>query len=262
MIHQEVEHKVPAVSVEHETSWVNDDVKMPFDLKEGEPSVFGVFLSANPKENEVAINLSAVDDHFRSAIVGKVIFSDKEGNIYRDVDIKGMGAILPGGGGVESPVPNSAKNFSRGTTPWGYLDKQWAEVDRDMSERLLKRGLRTHRALAIIELKQIIDENGEKISINQARKRGYIKHTTVPAIEIRAFGTRARIGDAKKDRELIDDAKKLVARETSKEFSDEEYLDWFAATLGKQVAIIHNEGLIHDYLTTHNINVGLPHCGQ
>jgi hypothetical protein len=255
LIKNEHECIVPAVSVDHVTTWVNGEVNMPFDIKMGESSVFGVFLSAAPKEGEESLKLKAMDDHFRSAILGKVIFNDSSGRIYRDVDIKGMGAILPGGGGVDKPLPGTAKNFERGKTPWGYLDRHWAEVDRDVSERLMHKGLRTHRALAILELKQIVDENGNKISINQARKRGYIKHTTVPAVEVRAFGTRARIGDCMKNIELIQDAKNLVEQELKKELSNEGYLSWFATTLGEQVAIIHNEGLIHDYLTAHNITL-------
>ena len=126
-----------------------------------------------------------------------------------------------------------------------------------MSEFFIKQGLRTHRALAIIRLDEIVVENGEKISVSKARKFGYIKYTTEPVIEVRAFGTKARIADAK-DQVLSEDAKHIVAQELGKDpynFSKEDYVQWFAQTLGKQVAIIHNAGFIHGYLTDHNITL-------
>lgn len=257
-IEEGLEKKLPAIEVKNEVVWVNDDVEMPFKFEEDKPSKIGVFLTL-PNEQEPALHLKVMDNHFRSALLGKVVFRDKEGNLYRDVDIKGMGPINLGSGGleVESMERGLAKKYRRGKTPWGFLDWGYAETDRDMSEFFIKQGLRTHRALAIIRLDEVVVGEGEKISVSKARKLGYIKYTTEPVIEVRAFGTKARIADVK-NKFLLEDAKHIVSQELGedpKDFSNEKYLKWFAETLGKQVAIIHNAGFIHGYLTDHNVTL-------
>ena len=254
--------KLPAIEVKNEVVWVNGNVEMPFKFEEDKSSKMGVFLTPEPNEQEPIFHVKVMDNHFRSALLGKVIFRDKEGNLYRDVDIKGMGPISPPSSDdpllmVESIEAGSARNIAKGKTPWGFLDWGFAETDRDMSELFIKKGLRTHRALAIIRLDEIIAKNGEKISVSKARKLGYIKYTKEPVIEVRAFGTKARIADAE-NQFLLEDAKRMVAKELGKDsnnFSNKDYIQWFAQTLGKQVAIIHNAGFIHGYLTDHNITL-------
>lgn len=254
----ELERKLPAVEVKNEVVWINDDVEMPFKFEENKPSKIGVFLTT-PNELEPDFHVKVMDNHFRSALLGKVVFKDKEGSTYRDVDIKGMGAVSSEAGELETGIieKGSAKKYKRGKTPWGILDWGYAETDRDTSDFFIKQGLRTHRALAIIRLDEIIVENGEKISVSKARKLGYIKYTTEPVIEVRAFGTKARITDVN-NQVLLEDAKRMVAQELGKnpdDFSNEDYAKWFVQTLGKQVAIIHNAGFVHKYLTDHNVTL-------
>ncbi|MBI2635241.1 MAG: hypothetical protein HYW79_01715 [Parcubacteria group bacterium] len=252
-----LEKKLPAVEVKNEVVWVNDDVEMPFKFEEDKPSKIGVFLTTEPNDGESVFHVKVMDNHFRSALLGKVVFRDKEGNLYRDVDIKGMGPINPANLMVESIEAGSSKNVAKGKTPWGFMDWGYAETDRDMSEFFIKQGLRTHRALAIIRLDEVVVEDGEKMSVSKARKFGYIKYTTEPVIEVRAFGTKARIADSS-NKALLEDAKHMVAQELGKDpysFSQEDYVQWFAQTLGKQLAIIHNAGFIHGYLTSHNITL-------
>lgn len=253
----EVGEKLPAIEVKNEVVWVNDSVEMPFKFEEEKPSKIGVFLTSKPDERESVFRVKVMDNHFRSALLGKAVFKDKEGNLYRDVDIKGMGSINPLNLMVESLQADSARKIPKGKTPWGFLDWGFAETDRDMSEFFIKQGLRTHRALAIIRLDEIVVEGGEKISVSKARKLGYIKHTTEPVIEVRAFGTKARITDGK-NQVLFEDAKRMVAQELGTDpqnFSNDDYSNWFAQTLGRQVAIIHNAGFTHGYLTDHNITL-------
>lgn len=253
----EVGEKLPAVEVKNEVVWVNHNVEMPFNFEEEKSSKIGVFLTPEPSEKEAVFHVRVMDNHFRSALLGKVVFKDKEGNLYRDVDIKGMGPINYTNLMVESIEAGSARKTGKGKTPWGFLDWGYAETDRDMSELFIKQGLRTHRALAIIRLDEIIVENGEKMSVSKARKLGYIKYTTEPVIEVRAFGTKARITDGISP-VLFEDAKHMVAQELGKDpnnFSNEDYFKWFAQTLGKQVAIIHDTGFTHGYLTDHNITL-------
>lgn len=261
-----IEMRLPAVEVKNEVVWENKDVQMPFSLKEGEPTKIGVFLTSSPEKSGIDMNIKVMDNHFRSALLGRVIFQDNEGRLYRDVDIKGAGPLQRdffrkdiGAKDyifVEKMAPQSAKENKRGETPWGFADWGKIEIDRDQSEFFLEKGLRTHRALAIIKLEEIVGPDGNKISINKAKKLGYIKTTTEPVLEVRAFGTKARITDANKD--ALADARKMVAQEFDKpvlEKDQSEYLNWFAETLAKQVAIIHNNDHWHGYLSEHNITL-------
>lgn len=98
--------------------------------------------------------------------------------------------------------------------------------------------------------------NGERISIKEAKQKGYLRRTDKPVVQMRAFGTRARIQDV--NHRNLEDARGLVARELSVEteaFSPQAYLEWFAETLGQQLAILHNAGYGHQYLSGHNITL-------
>ncbi|KKS74681.1 MAG: hypothetical protein UV48_C0031G0005 [Candidatus Azambacteria bacterium GW2011_GWA2_42_9] len=209
-----------------------------------------------PKHSGVDMRVKVMDHHFRSALLGRVIFQDNKGRMYRDVDIKGIGPIHMTWLNVRKLEPQSARHLKRGQTPYGFTDWKFAETDREMSEFFLEKGLRTSRVLAVVRLNEIIDEDGDKISINKAKERGYIKTTTEPVLEVRAFGTKARITDANET--ALTDAKKMIAQEFGRpelEKDNSEYLNWFSETLAKQLAIIHNNGYWHGYLTEHNITL-------
>lgn len=262
--------KLPAVEVKNEVLWTNKKVAMPFNFEEGKSTKVGLFLTPKPQEGQSVFEVEIMDDHFRSALLGRAVFADKKNSSlrYRDVDLKGGGGLDALSLEVEKNAPHSwdpeAENrFRREETPWGFSDQWWAEKDRDLSEFFLKKGLRTHRVLAIIKLKEIIGPDGEKVSVSKARKLRYIKTNAKPVVEVRAFGVKSRIRDAQREapkgrRELVDDAKIAVARELGikpEDFSDEEYLKWFADVLGKQLAIIHGNGYAHCYLTAHNVTL-------
>lgn len=42
----------------------------------------------------VGIGGEVSGSHTRSGILGRVIFSDKEGRLYRDIDLKGIGYVV------------------------------------------------------------------------------------------------------------------------------------------------------------------------
>ncbi len=259
--------KLPAVYVNNIVDWVNKDVEMPFDLKKGKPADLAMFFT--PQRVLDPRFLEVWQGHNRSAMLGRVVFRDKEGRLYRDVDVKGAGYVADDWGSKMPPpvgwerkmhvVPlekghallySGSQGSERGFLDWGY-----AASDRDYSEFFLKKGLRTHRVLAIIDLKEIVRGDGAKISIAQARREKIIKKETVPVIQVRAFGIKARVQDGGK-KEHLEEALSLVATELGKDkISPDEYLKWFAKTLGEQVAIIHREGYYHHYLTSHNITL-------
>ena len=286
--------------VENEVLRVNPNVYLPLKLEEGRPSPLGLFL-----KSAMVSNISRVlpeyqklevwpgQEHRRTALLGRVIFKDKEGRPYRDIDLKGIGHIEKGK--IQLP-----KISERVGAVYGLREKEYAIEEYELAELLLSKGIRTNRILAIVELKDLI-VGGEKISLKEARKRGIIPRAFTPVIEIRGFGTCARIDDLitvelsmwergireslrklghlltptekeypldekrgeneksiKRGKILLEDAIKLVSQELNREsspLSPEEYLQWFAQTLGKNVGLMHREGFAHNNLITNNITL-------
>lgn len=266
--------------VDNKVIEVNPKINFPFKIDEGESTPLGIFakkpFAKKLKPEEMALEF--LPYHLRAALLGRVIFRDNNGKLYRDVDIKGGGFLgeghrIPSHKGVVSQ-PAGFKDPRFGYSVSGLLDKKSALLDYKNGEDLNKLGVRVARTIAIIELNEII-VNGEKISIGEAKRRGIIKGNFTPVLQIRAFGTRARISDLLTDddlekfsklpgfktyeqtsRYLLEDAKKIVAQELGKKsMTDEEYLSWFTSTLGKNIALIHRQGWIHGSIDAQNITL-------
>ncbi len=85
---------LPALNVENRVSWKNEDINEPFNLEVGKETPLAVFLTAKPEiSSDKVVPLEVMPQHGRSGLRGRVLFNDKQGNIYRDVDIKGGGYI-------------------------------------------------------------------------------------------------------------------------------------------------------------------------
>jgi len=274
------EHLVLFSQVKNEVLEVNPALEeiLPLKLEVGKTSPFGLFAEAafQKKPTELPSGKQALEvwpirreskflgtsGHGRSAILGRIVFRDNEGRTYRDIDLKGVGLLKQGNlvyQAVEvwtlgEAVPEGGKK--------GLLDYDIAFADYQMSEDFLRAGIRTHRVLAILGLKELII-GGRKISLEEAVGKEIIDKDFKPVIEIRAFGTKMRIDDAKnvmdgEEKKLIlNDAIKLVSQELGREqlLSNEEYLQWFAETLGLNVGLIHKNGWLHNYLTDHNVTL-------
>jgi hypothetical protein len=249
--------KLPAISVNNRVLWANKS--LPFKFRVGKPTKLGLFLTPRKRSEW---RLEAFPWHGRTGILGRVLFKDKYGNFYRDIDLKGIGhvgTVAQAGRGKVCVSSISPRDMEE---TWGLEDKAGADFTRANTRKFLKAGIRTALPIAQIEIKQIVDAAGDKISIEEARDRGLInKKTDRPVITVRAFGTRNRIGDfyhstEKEAAKMIADAKMLVKAELgTKKLSDMEYYKWFAQTLGGQLAKMHNKGLTHGYLTSHNITL-------
>jgi len=265
--------------VDNKVIFTNDDVLFPLKMKEGEPSPLGIFAEKvlsdevkkaeqlSPEEKEKIVEVC--EGHKRSALLARAIFRDKEGRLYRDIDVKGIGMIewrWLEGKGLEAEI-SSRLGEPLGGGRRGLLDENLAFYDMQMSEEFTKAGIRTSRVLGIIKLNELI-KGREKISLEsieeaRTRKRGIIDKEFSPVISVRAFGTKARISDLGNLLEpvsrkllLMKDAQELVERELGKKFlSTEEYVEWFAKTLGKNVGLCHKNKWVHSYLTDHNITL-------
>lgn len=266
---------LPAVEIKNEVTWVNPAFEdhLPFKLERYKPAKLGLFLTPEGKEEDFQVEVVPV--HGRSAILGRVIFRDNEGRLYRDIDIKGLGASLVGGRyrtgesekgiykvKIVKPVEFREPSGFESAAAEGILDLESARASRDKEEEFLRAGIRTSRSIAFIKPEEIVDKEGQKISVDEAKKQGMIPEEMNPVLLVRAFGTRARVSDLRdkvsdlQDSALLRDAKRLVAQEfgfDEKSFSDDDYFEWFAKTLGENVGRMHREGFVHNYLTGHNV---------
>ncbi len=243
------EEMLPAIEVDNEVEWVNPEIEAPFGIVEGKPTSLGMFYTSNP-EGQKLHHLKIMPGHKRTGILGRVIFKDAQGRLYRDVDLKGVGYNLEGV--AVNPTVSPDKT-------WGIARSDYVANDKEMTEEFLRVGIRTYRIIAVTKLKEIV-VNKKKISIEQAIKLGFIKEDDDPVVEIRAFGTRTRVGDIRDySQYLLDDAIEMVKQELNKKpddkFGREEYFDWFLDTMAKNLAIMHNNGWIHGYLTPHNVTL-------
>ena len=261
--------------VDNKVIFTNDDVLFPLKMKEGEPSPLGIFAEKvlsdrlkraeqlSPEEKEKIVEVC--EGHKRSALLARAIFRDKEDRLYRDIDVKGIGMIewqWPEGKGLGVEISSRLGEPSGGGRG-GLLDENLAFYDMQMSEEFYKAGIRTSRVLGIIRLNELI-KDGKRISLEEARKGGIIDKEFSPVISVRAFGTKARVdelinmpsGDIEGRSLLLKDAQELVEQELGKKFSStEEYLEWFAKTLGKNVGLCHKNHWAHGYLSGHNITL-------
>ncbi len=247
--------------VKNKVIMVNPNIHAPLRLTQGEPSPLGLFAireNIQPDEGEIA--LEVMYGHSRSALITRALFSDSEGRIYRDIDLKGAGAIYK-----DSPrsspfavMPGAPRESGNRE---GLLEKEFAFHDYELSEEFLRVGIRTHRVIGIIRLWEVLLDT-EKVSL-----RGNSKFTVLDegltdwrhfrsVIQVRAFGTKARVQEAS-DNLLYKDAKKMVSQELGykRTITDKEYFEWFAKTLGENVGIMHRNGWTHRYLSSHNVTL-------
>lgn len=262
------EHLLLFSGVKNKVLEVNPDVYTPLKLEEGKPSPLGLFaaeaLKEKPKElPEGKHALEVWREHGRTAILGRAIFKDKEGRFYRDIDLKGIGAVRDVDLGTRPGIPGIMPGYHQETKHRGLLDKESAFYDYQMSEKFLAAGIRAPRVLAIIELEELIARQ-KKIPVEILKKEGYIDKNFQPVVEVRGFGTRFRIYDIDieqnpgESRLIVEDAKKLVSQELGlkKSLSDKGYLEWFAKTLGQNVGLMHKNGYYHRILGAgHNVTL-------
>lgn len=270
---ERLKNTLPALEIKNSVNWINPafEATLPFDLKNGKNSDLGIFLTPNPQEypEEQAKQMVVMPEKIsgRAVSLDNTSFQDKDGNMYRDIDLKGTGTFLrtPDGGYVVGEV---SKRLNDPKQAKGLQDFNIANADKDCTEMFLEKGVRTHRVLAIIDLEEIIDNTGKKITIQEAKDRGIISASMHPVIEVRAFATKERldylhgINDNKNElsraKASLIDAKSVVAQELNKNpdnFSIKEYLEWFAITLGSQIARIKNIGAYHGHLHQQNITL-------
>lgn len=266
---------LPAVEVDNEVSWVNNNLDLPFDLKVGEPTSLGLFLTSKILISDSSFPIETSMGHSRSGLLGRVIFKDKQGNLYRDIDAKGLGYSTISYQEGEQKVGKVKKAESDGTARsttggWytkgtlGILNDSLARRDIRFTREFMKAGIRTHQPIALIELKEIIDEFGNRVSVEEAKRKGILADTDEPVIELRAYGTRSRLNDVAQAKDpnvaekLLSDAMAIVVQEKNlslETFSKLDYLKWLIETTAINIARMHYKKWVHGFLTVHNISL-------
>jgi hypothetical protein len=257
-----LENLVRFKKVKNKVILVNPKLNLPFKIEE-----LGLFAQSTLSEKTHPFEsgqhwIEAWSAHGRSAFVARIIVDDG----IRDIDIKGGGYVYGGNSILEPGKPRID-----GEEYFGLREKKVAIEEHRLSEEFHNAGIRTARILAIMELEEII-VGGQPIPLKEAREKwGLMDNKFQPVIEVRAFGTKARIMDVidildfngvisgfekEKKNLLIEDAKKLVSQETGENLmSNINYLEWFASTLGQNLGLMHKNGWVHHGLNSHNITL-------
>ncbi len=253
--------RLPALRLDNVVRWANP--ALPLNFTVGKPTSIPLFFD---RATSSEIDLEARSGHNRSGDLGKTFFRDTDGShLYRDIDIKGCGFV---------DIHDEQRVMQweeRKGSPYqdylGLLDRESAEHDTEMSEKFTAWGIRTHRSAAIIDLKElpIYDKEGTHLaSLEELRTSGWLSTDFEPVIQIRAFGTKARIGDLfddsylfldKMERALADSINLVRYELHRKTFSLEEYLLWFAESLGKSMGIMHKHEYVHKGIGPQNITL-------
>lgn len=258
-----------AVDIKNRVLWISSGFeKMPIKVEGGKSSEAGLFLTPKPnKEDKKNIKVIIMPEKIsgRSLLLDSVFFKDKEGRLYRDIDAKGIGCFLktPSGKYVVGEIKKRSLDQKQAK---GLLDYREAKEDQEYTEFFINKGIRTHRVLAILDLEELVDARGKKISISEAKEKEMISEEMHPVISLRAFGTKERLeyininDKLNKHRSILalQDAVSLVAIEENKkpeDFSLKDYILWFAKTLGGQVAKIRKLGAYHGHLHQQNITL-------
>jgi hypothetical protein len=189
------------------------------------------------------------------ALYFNIRFSDIHGNVYNYISVKGPGMpedSLIAKFEYDKPFSSAGENSGM----WGLQEYWGAKTDFDNGNEFLKRGIQTSLPIAIIKLDKLVLRNGTRWGIETLKKRkivpGAIKYDDgvtnyTPVIYLVGFSEAMRVIDAR-----TDDLKKLANERGVK---DKEYVEWWLGKAAKNIALLHDMGKVHTFLTEHNLTL-------
>jgi hypothetical protein len=268
------------------TIYQNKQINFPFDLKKMD-------FFVDP-EGDAA--LETHPHHHRAAWFPKVAMGDKEGNVFFDTTIKGLGYLYPesyrskkddfhGESGSDITVQKSVED------PWGYkvlglFDRRNLGPLLQNIEKLKKAGLRCEEVAAANELKKVLIAGQPKdikelreYLISEAKKQNLSQKILddikgfEPVLLVRIMRENWRIADfcdatkGEKRKMLADVFKALNIEKTQEKENDfydidnpesmKKYLEDFFTGSGKNLAIMQNNGAMMTYFNSGNITLSL-----
>jgi hypothetical protein len=216
--------------------------------------------------------MSRQKEHGRNVSLEPFTFADDKGNIYRYIDIKGVGLPryidVPGlqtsldihNFAASIKPPETIREGPRGM--WGLLDYESAMKDWDESIELMRAGVGIAAPVALFRLDELFLKNGDRKTIEELKNEGIMPrkipfedHDTgqteeydyIPVLYLRAFSEVMRVSNAKKE-----DYEKF-AKENG--ITIDEYADWWVGKIAGNLAKMHSIGKIHGNLITQNITM-------
>lgn len=252
---------LPTLKLKNKVIFRDEKMILPFDIKQNEPTNLGLFLVNNIPETRLSLKgprLKVSIRNGRHADIGDIIHTDTQNIIFNFVDFKGIGHI--GSLNLENehqPISVMDPYIRKGNTnSMGIWDKKTALRESELTEELSRKGLRTYRIDAVIELEQIATKKGEIISLKEARKRKLIKKDEVPVIGVRSF----RLGERLQylsldDPKILIKSKKYFETEFKKSLTWAEYITLFTEIMADNMAILHGSGYYHSAVTGHNVTM-------
>ncbi|MCX6776409.1 MAG: hypothetical protein NTY73_00320 [Candidatus Micrarchaeota archaeon] len=240
--------------VEGDLIKVNEEFFPDLPLKK-DKIVKDLSLFVNWSGKNVEVNLFGLNKHGRVVYLN-LVFSDKYGNTYKYIGLKGAGMPEKSDKGIQFGDLIKSGRYSPSDPIWGLQGYSTTILDWNESNEILKNGGQTSAPIAIIKLKAVIMKNGEKKSVEELKEEGLIPKFVKdgdrmvgyqPVIYLRAFSEVMRLGDVGKD-----DIEKFANEHG---MTTDNYLAWWAKKLAKNVAKLHNAGKAHGYLLEQNITL-------
>jgi hypothetical protein len=181
-------------------------------------------------------------------------FGDRYGNVYNYLALKGIGMPKKSDKGMlyGSPVyfdkPNDDNVYG--------LDRSFNSLsDWHYSNEFLRSGIRTTVPVALVRLKSILTKDGEEKSVQRAARDGDIPATTeydgrkkfVPYLYLKGFSEIVRMVDVRPN------GYRRVA--SAMGLSVPMYAQLWTKEVARNIALMHNLGLAHNYIWCHNLTV-------
>ncbi|MEM3555105.1 MAG: hypothetical protein QXF56_00040 [Candidatus Micrarchaeia archaeon] len=222
----------------------NDELIKNFPIKkediEKNLSVFVDWKGKNVSEKDIITNMLGLLEHGRS-LSFNLKFADVYGNVYNYVEVKGVGMPQKSIHAGEQPVEK------HGQTIWGLMNLENAKADWEASNLFIKNGIKTSAPIAIIEIKEVIMADGEKVGVEELKKRKIIPESFQPVLYVRGFSELMRVDEAEKE-----DFEKFAAQ---RGMSIRGYTLWWVERQANNLARIHNLNKSHGHLIPQNLTL-------
>lgn len=274
-----------AVQVKNHVDYVDPSIELNgLDFKTGKSTglVIQVAMGQARKNPErIVYARPGTSFHLRAVLLtGEANIQDSDGVRYRYLDAKGTGNIdvieKNGKGLVDErfsrflkPTPSyPASAYSEKT--WGQATRGWTDIDIKAYKKFQELGIKTVPIVATASIDEVLDKDGNIISIKEAKEQGYLNSQTDPYQIFRAWVTPFRLHEIEfdpegefhmgfdptsKDIEL----KRSVLKSAMEDIgigNVKDYLEWLAKEIGGGLGLMHKNGVGHGFLGgLHNITL-------